>query len=194
MTKSTQKCITFLIFEFHLSESCILIWLTVCFHSDVLSVYVLKDDNTADDEQMEAGVWKCADSTAPSLTGQRGSEVVFSSVELNCLVWYAGTSERGCAVLCSSHTAPPVSFHQTRRMGAGAPFLPSSHRSSDLSPFPHRHVWKPDLLHLLALLGVARSPILHPEGASPRGAAHNPRQTELHHWRWVHTAAARGFH
>lgn len=42
---------------------------------------------------------------------------------------------------CSSHAAPPASLHQTRRVAAGAPFLPTPSRcSSDLSPSPRRHV------------------------------------------------------
>lgn len=136
------------------------------------------------------------------------SEVVLSSTESSCWVWYAGTSElrpeeRGCA-------APPAAAATLRLLRAfikPGGWLPEPLSSPPHHPHPAVQIYhllliatcaSEALLHLLALLSVARSPILSSPGGEPgrevlpSGAANNPRQAALHQPRWVHAAASDG--
>lgn len=111
-----------------------------------------------------------ADSAAPSLTGRRGSEVVvfLSGVKLLALICrklWADLRSEAALFPAAAILLLLRAFHQTRRDGCRSPFSSPPHIAVQIHHlFPHRHVWQQGLMHLLALLSVARSPILSSPG------------------------------
>lgn len=83
----------------------------------------MNNEKAADGEQMEAGVWKCADSTALSSLGRRGSDAGRDNAGASEGTRRAGM-QRGHGASRGGRVPPTAEFRPTRQTGGVAPSSP----------------------------------------------------------------------